>query len=154
MTRPRTSRTSTESTSSTASGRGPGPKRRAALAKKAKKARAAQPKSEAALVQAAEARALSGKAARYLRGLGHHLEPIIQIGKEGITEGVVTATRAALLAHELVKVRILTEAPVDRKEAGSELARLSGASLAQTLGRTLLLYKRHPHKPKIVLPRG
>jgi RNA-binding protein len=96
---------------------------------------------------------LSGKAARHLRGLGHHLEPVVQIGKEGITEGVVDATRAALLAHELVKVKILPEAPIDRKDAGPELAERTGAALAQTLGRTLLLYKRHPQKPKIVLPR-
>jgi RNA-binding protein len=77
----------------------------------------------------------------------------VQIGKEGITDGVVTATREALLAHELVKVRILAEAPVDRKDAGPELAERAGAALAQVLGRTLLLYKRHPHKPKIVVPR-
>lgn len=134
---------------------GPGPKRRRALAKKndLRAARAAAPKSDAAKAAAEEARALSGRATRYLRGLGHHLDPIVQIGKDGITEGVVTATRAALLAHELVKVRILTEAPVDRNEAGAELAQRAGAALAQTLGRTLLLYKRHPHKPKIVLPR-
>jgi RNA-binding protein len=99
-------------------------------------------------------RNLSGKAARYLRGLGHHLDPVVQIGKDGITDGVVAATRAALLAHELVKVRILAEAPVDRKVAGEELAERTGAALAQTLGRTLLLYKRHPQKPKIVLPRA
>jgi RNA-binding protein len=96
---------------------------------------------------------LAGKAARYLRGLGHHLDPVIQIGKEGITDGLVAATREALLAHELVKVRVLAEAPIDRKDAGQELADRAGAALAQTLGRTLLLYKRHPQKPKIVLPR-
>lgn len=96
---------------------------------------------------------LSGRAARYLRSLGHHLEPVVQIGKEGITDGVVAATKAALLAHELVKVRIAQDAPVERKEAGDELAKRAAASLAQVLGRTLLLYKRHPHKPKIELPR-
>lgn len=159
MTRPRTS-TSTASPKkkSAASRSGPGPKRRAALAKKGdlRHVRAAErdARSDAEKAASQEARALSGKAARYLRGLGHHLDAIVQIGKEGITDGVVTATRAALLAHELVKVRILQEAPVDRKEAGAELAERVGAALAQTLGRTLLLYKRHPHKPKIVLPRG
>jgi RNA-binding protein len=96
---------------------------------------------------------LSGRAIRHLRGLGHHLEPVVQIGKEGITDAVVAATREALHAHELVKVRVGGEAPVDRKEAGDELAARAGATLAQTLGRTLLLYKRHPHKPKIELPR-
>ena len=105
------------------------------------------------MTNAKTAPTLSGKAARYLRGLGHHLDPVIQIGKEGITDGLVAATREALLAHELVKVRVLAEAPIDRKDAGVELAERAGAALAQTLGRTLLLYKRHPRKPKIVLPR-
>lgn len=118
-----------------------------------RRVRAAEPKTDAEKAAAEEARALSGKAIRYLRGLGHHLEPIVQIGKDGVTNGVVAATREALLAHELVKVRVLTEAPIERKEAGAELAERAGATLAQTLGRTLLLYKRHPHKPKLLLPR-
>ena len=132
---------------------GPGPKRRARMKGDLRHVRAAEPKSDADKAAAQEARSLSGRATRYLRGLGHHLEPIVQIGKDGITEGVVTATRAALLAHELVKVRVSTESPIDRKDAGAELAEHAGAALAQTLGRTLLLYKRHPHKPKIELPR-
>jgi RNA-binding protein len=97
---------------------------------------------------------IGGKAIRHLRALGHHLDAIVQIGKEGITDGVVAATRAALLAHELVKIRVAPDAPLDRKDAGVELAERAQATLAQTLGRTLLLYKRHPHKPKIELPRG
>jgi RNA-binding protein len=155
MSRPRTQSQSQSKPQAKKKRSGPGPKRLRALAKKGdlRHIRAAEPKTEAEKAAAQVARALSGRAARYLRGLGHHLEPIVQIGKEGITEGVVAATRTALLAHELVKVRILTEAPVERKEAGEELAERTGSALAQTLGRTLLLYKRHPHKPRIVLPR-
>jgi RNA-binding protein len=96
---------------------------------------------------------LSGKAARHLRGLGHELSPVVSIGKDGITDGVVDAARVALSKHELIKVRVQTEAPVDRKEAASELASRTSSSLAQVLGRTFLLYKRHPKKPKIQLPR-
>ncbi|MBX3185576.1 MAG: ribosome assembly RNA-binding protein YhbY [Labilithrix sp.] len=96
---------------------------------------------------------LSGRAIRHLRGLGHHLEPVLQIGKEGITDAVVAAAREQLLAHELIKVKIGTESPADRKDAGPELATRTGATLAQILGRTLLLYRRHPNKPKIELPR-
>ena len=95
---------------------------------------------------------LSGKAARHLRALGHDLSPVVSIGKDGITDGVVEATRAALLTHELIKVRVQTEAPMDRKEAASDLAVKTSSSLAQVLGRTFLLYKRHPKKPKIELP--
>ncbi len=96
---------------------------------------------------------ITGADLRYLRGLGHHLEVVVQIGKEGITEAVVAALVDALRVHELVKVKVGTESPVDRKAAGPELATRTGATLAQILGRTLLLYKRHPNKPKIELPR-
>lgn len=95
---------------------------------------------------------LKGKAARHLRALGHDLSPIVSIGKEGVTDGLVAATRAALLAHELIKVKVQAEAPVDRKEVAAELAGLTESAVAQVLGRTFLLYKRHPKKAKIVLP--
>ena len=130
-----------------------GAKRSAAGAKRPKKHAtpgAGPPREER---KPGPAAALSGQAARYLRALGHHLDAIVQIGKEGITEGVVNATREALLTHELVTVKVSRDAPIDRKVAGEELAARSGSVLAQTLGRTLLLYKRHPHKPGIVLPR-
>lgn len=53
---------------------------------------------------------------------------MVQIGKDGITDGLVAATKEALLAHELIKVKVLTEAPIDRKLAGPELAKLTAAS--------------------------
>lgn len=96
---------------------------------------------------------ITGGGIRYLRGLGHHLDPVVQIGKDGITDALIAATNEALRAHELIKVKVGTESPVDRKDAGPELASKTGATLAQVLGRTLLLYKRHPSKPTIELPR-
>jgi RNA-binding protein len=96
---------------------------------------------------------LTGKQRRYLRALGHHLEPLVQLGKSGITDGVIGAIDAALGQHELVKVRIGTECPVGAKEAAREIAPKVRAALAQTLGRTFLVYRRHPKEPTIVLPR-
>jgi RNA-binding protein len=97
---------------------------------------------------------LQGKAARYLRSLGHELTPVVQIGKEGVTEGVVQATSRALLDHELIKVKVGTEAPEDRKDTLATLASSTAAELVQVLGRTGLLYKKHPEKPRIKLPAG
>lgn len=97
---------------------------------------------------------LTGQAARHLRGLGHALAPVVSIGKNGITDALVAQTARALLTHELVKVRVQGEAPVDRKEAGALLAAATRSALAQILGRTFLLYKPHPEKPRIVLPKG
>lgn len=97
--------------------------------------------------------ALPGRAVRHMRALGHHLEPVVHVGKEGVTDAVIAQVREALLAHELIKVRLLPEAPVERAEAASELATGAGALVVQVLGRTVLLYKRHPRKARIVLPR-
>jgi RNA-binding protein len=86
---------------------------------------------------------------RQLRGAGHHLSPIVQVGKEGVTEAVLRQLDRALLDHELVKVKAGSETPEDRFEtADALLAGAEGAQLAQILGRTLLLYRRHPKKPR------
>ena len=92
-------------------------------------------------------------ALRHLRGLGHALEPVIFVGKHGVTESLVEETKRALLTHELVKVKVQSEAPQDRKETAEALADAAGAVLAQVLGRTCLLYRRHPNKPQIELPK-
>jgi RNA-binding protein len=94
----------------------------------------------------------TGKQRRHLRALGHHLEAVVQIGKNGATEGVVAAVIEALEQHELVKVRIGTECPDDRDDIAEQLGPATGSAVVQVLGRTLLLYKRHPKEPKIELP--
>ena len=95
---------------------------------------------------------LTGKQRRYLRSLGHHLQPVVQLGKEGASEGIVAATVQALRDHELVKVRLLASAGEDRRGLAEELAASTASEVAQVLGRTLLLYKPHPEEPTIVLP--
>ena len=76
------------------------------------------------------------------------------IGKDGLTDAVIEAVSDALLAHELIKVRVLDNAPLERQEAAEQLPPLVKAELAGLTGRVLILYKRHPHKPHITLPRA
>jgi len=91
----------------------------------------------------------SGPLRRALRAAGHHLAPVVQVGKEGITAPVLRQLDRALFDHELVKVRIGTESPEDRFEAAEALAAgADGALVAQILGRTVLVYRRHPEKPR------
>ena len=98
-------------------------------------------------------RPLDGKQRRHLRGLAHSLDPVVQIGKEGIDEGVVAAVREALRAHELIKIRVLESAPLSKDEAGDRLAEEAGAYVAGKVGRVVILYRMHEEKPKIVLPK-
>ena len=95
---------------------------------------------------------LSGKQRRHLRALGHHLQAVVQVGHEGVTEALARQTDAQLEAHELIKVRVGENAPLDRHAAAQALADRCGAQVAQVLGRTALLYRRREQKPEIALP--
>jgi RNA-binding protein len=95
---------------------------------------------------------LSGKQRRYLRSLGHALSPVVQIGRGGITDQVVAAIDSALTSHELIKVRLGSANDLERQEAADQAAQATGSEVAQVLGNTVLLYRRHPEKPVIELP--
>ncbi len=98
-------------------------------------------------------RPLSGKQRRHLRGLAHHLKPVVQVGKGGLDDGLVAALRTAIRDHELVKVKVLETAPAGRDEVAPEIAQASGAHVVGAVGRTVILYRMHDEKPTIVLPR-
>jgi RNA-binding protein len=90
----------------------------------------------------------STKLRKALRAAGHHLSAVVQVGKEGVSEAVLRQLDEQLLAHELVKVKIGAESPEDRFEAAERLGEAAGAQIAQVLGRTVLVYRKHPEKPK------
>ena len=94
---------------------------------------------------------LNGKQKRQLRALGHHLSPVVQVGSDGVTEGVIGAVAQALQDHELIKVKIADEDRESRALAVKQLAEGSGSEVAQTLGRTVLLFKQRKKNPKIAL---
>ncbi len=96
--------------------------------------------------------ALTGTQLRYLRSLGHHLDPLVQLGKQGLTDAARDAVEKAIARHELVKVRLGTECPDGRDDVAERLGSALKAEVAQRLGRTILLYRRHAKKPTIVLP--
>ena len=94
---------------------------------------------------------LTGKQARFLRGLGHNLRPTVMLGREEISTTVVAALNDGLTAHELIKVKLQEGCLLDRREAATQLAAATGAAVAQVLGKTILLY-RPSDKKLITLP--
>ena len=97
---------------------------------------------------------LTGKQRRYLRGLGHELKPVVQVGKDGVDDGLVAAVDQALADHELIKIKIGDSAGLDRHEAADSIASRTKSEVAQVLGYTVLLYRPDPDDPKITLPKG
>ena len=95
---------------------------------------------------------LTGKQKGYLRSMGNEMDPILQVGKGGITESVVTQTNEVLEVRELIKCRVLQNCSEEPKVVAAELAEQVQADLAQVIGRNFLLYRPSKNKPVIVLP--
>lgn len=89
---------------------------------------------------------------QYLKGLGHSLKPVIQVGKDGLSQQVLSSISKALDDHELIKINILETADTDRKKASDVLTCVLNAEVVQTLGRKILLFRENKEKPKIQLP--
>jgi RNA-binding protein len=96
---------------------------------------------------------LTSKQRAHLRALAHHLKPVVQIGKEGVTDASVRSAQEAFNTRELVKVKVQEAAPIPAREAAQELAsRVDQATLVAAIGRTAILYRPDPEKPEIELP--
>ena len=96
---------------------------------------------------------LTGKQKSFLRSMGMTMDPIVNIGKEGVTPTVVAAAQEAIKKRELIKVRVLQNCFEEPREAIETLADRSNADLVQIIGRNGLLFKRNFDKPKIELPK-
>lgn len=84
---------------------------------------------------------LTGKQKRYLRGLGHNLNAIFQIGKDGVHQSQIEGIEAALEAHELIKIKILESCNESKNEVAIEISMKTKADVVQILGRTIILYR-------------
>lgn len=96
---------------------------------------------------------LTGKQRSTLRSMGNTLDPIIQIGKEGINEAVVKQINEALEARELIKITILRNSTEDAREACSEICDVIGADPVQVIGNRFIIYKKSKNNPKIVFAK-
>ena len=83
---------------------------------------------------------LTGKQKRYLRAQAHHLTPIVQIGKGGLTNEIKTSIRKALDARELIKVAILQNSDPDINDVAAEIEEMS-FDVVQKIGRILVVFK-------------
>ncbi len=89
---------------------------------------------------------ITTKQRAFLRGLGNALEPVMQIGKEGISDNVVTSVNLLLEARELVKIKVLKNIDLSSREVADDLAEKLEAEVVQVIGNNLILYKKSTRK--------
>ena len=78
---------------------------------------------------------------RALRADAHHLDPVVLVGGDGLTDAVVREVDAALTAHGLIKVRVFAEV------LDALTQRLSAAPV-QHIGKLLVLWRPVPERAK------
>mgnify|MGYP000332855813 CR=1 FL=1 len=94
---------------------------------------------------------LSSKQARQLRAMAHALKPVVLVGDKGVTPEVIAKVGDELENHELIKVRVAADRD-EVKAAGVTLCQATGAELAGSVGKVLMLYRRRREgKPTIRL---
>ena len=98
---------------------------------------------------------LKGFEKKYLRGLAHDLKPVVLIGKEGITVGIVRATDEGLCQHELIKIKFNEFKDKEQKETlTDELVDRTGSALIGMIGHMAMIFRPQadPAKRRIQLP--
>ena len=87
---------------------------------------------------------------RKLKGLAQRLEPVVKVGKNGLTPGLLKSLDEELGRHELVKVKF-ADLKEQRKQLAPELAEKSGAVLVALIGNVVVLFRRNAEPEKQVI---
>ena len=94
---------------------------------------------------------ITGKQRAYLRKMAHQLEPIFQIGKEGVTDAFIDGLNKALTKREI----LLETAMLDTRDTCNYVAERLGAEPVQAIGNKFIIYRKSDEEKyrKIELPR-
>lgn len=89
---------------------------------------------------------ITTKQRAFLRGLAQKLDPVVQIGKGGITDSVLGSIDLVLDKRELVKIRLLPNSLLDTQSAMEQLCGGLNADPVQQIGSVIVVYKKSKRK--------
>mgnify|MGYP001547124067 CR=1 FL=1 len=90
---------------------------------------------------------LTGAQRKTLRGLAHSAKPVVHVGKDGLSDGVVRAIDAAIEAHELVKIKISADRD-ERESLVPVIEERTGSECVGTVGHMAIFFRRNPDPEK------
>ena len=93
---------------------------------------------------------MNKKVIKYLRGISHHIKPVVMIADKGLTENVMHEIDIALDLHELIKIKIRMDKET-RTEFIEEILKQTGASKVHSIGQALTIYRHNPDNPQFDL---
>ena len=90
-------------------------------------------------------------AIKYLRGISHHINPVVMVADKGLTENVMHEIDLALEKHELVKIKIRQDRET-RVASIQHILEETKAEKIHVIGQTLTIFKENPDDPQIEIP--
>lgn len=95
---------------------------------------------------------MSGKERAALRAEAHHLDVLVHIGHQGLTDALLGSLDDVLRTRELVKVQVAKAGDLSAKEAANAIAEKLGADVVQVIGRTCTVFRENPELKRGELP--
>ena len=95
--------------------------------------------------------ALTSKQRAFLKKKAHELDPLVRIGKDGITDSLIQSILEAIDSRELLKVKILQNCEKEKNEVLEELSKCREFEVVGIIGRTIILFRENKDKPTISL---
>lgn len=95
---------------------------------------------------------LNPKQRAFLRKMAQSIQPIFQIGKNGLSDNQTEQIINALEARELIKITLLNTIPDEKRTISEELANATNSEIVHIIGNKLTLYKASTKNPTIELP--
>ncbi len=96
---------------------------------------------------------LNNKQTKYLKSFAHYLNPVVMIGANGLTEGVIAEIEQCLNHHELIKVKIAGADRETKSLIADAIVRETGAYNVQMIGHMLVLFKQKKEQSEFRLPK-
>lgn len=93
---------------------------------------------------------ITSKKRSYLRSEGSRIDPVVRIGKEGLTETVIKAVEDAIKSRELIKLKMLNNSDEDLKEAAGIIAEKTQSEIIHIMGGTVLLFRENTEYPTYI----
>lgn len=84
------------------------------------------------------------KTRKRMKQIAHHLDPVVSVGDQGLSDNLLAEAERALKDHELIKVRIHSADREQRAKLGTELAGRCAAEVVQKIGKVIVLYRANP----------
>lgn len=94
---------------------------------------------------------LTSKQVSQLKKEAHHLNPLFQIGKNGINDKFITQIDNLLEKRELIKISVLQNAEEDKKDLADQISMQTNSEIVTVIGNTIILYRESINNKRIEL---